>query len=292
MNAPADICTLVIIALTVFSSFIGFRDPGYTEKFIFAPTEILACKQYYRLVTSAFLHADVRHLLTNMISLFLFGRIMESAVGPVQFLVIYFAAIVGGSLLSLWLHRNHEYRALGASGGVCGMIFSYIALFPDRRIFAHMFIPIPAWAYGILFLIASFVALRRRADNIGHDAHIGGAVIGLWTTGALQTWALRQNLNWFIILSGVSLALFIYFLKNPMLLPSWSFLPEFGRRENAQREVPAHRRELHDVDAVLDKISREGVESLTAEEKAFLKNVSAKYQNRAQSEKPKSDLII
>ena len=292
MNEPIAICTLVIIALTVFCSFLGFRDPAFTERFIFAPTEILACKQYYRLFTSAFLHADVNHLLMNMVSLYFFGSMMELYLGPVRFLLIYFAAIVGGDLLSLWLHRNHEYRSYGASGGVCGMIFSYITLFPNGTILAHFFIPIPAWAYGILFLIASFVGLRRKTDNVGHDAHIGGAVIGMWVTGALQPWAIRENLNWFLILSGISLALFIYFLKNPMLLPLWAVFPKWERQKKGTREVPPHRRETHDIDAVLDKISREGVESLTAEEKAFLKNVSTKYQNRAQSEKPKSDLII
>jgi membrane associated rhomboid family serine protease len=292
MNEPAAICTLVIIVLTVLSSSVGFRDPGFTEKFIFAPTEILACKQYYRLVTSAFLHADVNHLATNMITLFLFGRIMERHVGPAQFLLIYFAAIVGGSFLSLWLHRNHEYRAYGASGGVCGMVFSYIALFPRSTIFAHLFIPIPAWAYGILFLAGSFIALRRKTDNIGHDAHIGGAIIGLWTTGALQPWAVRENLDWFLLLSGVALALFFYFWKNPMLLPSWSLTPGWPRGKKSKREAPPQRREVHDVDAILDKISREGVESLTAEEKAFLNRVSSKYQNRDKSDKPKSDLII
>jgi membrane associated rhomboid family serine protease len=292
MNEPAAIFTLVIIALTVMSSFVGFRDPGFTEKYIFSPVEILAGKQYYRLVTSAFLHADVNHLLMNMVTLFLFGRIMESEVGSGQFLLIYFAAIVGGGLLSLWLHRNHEYRAYGASGGVCGMVFSYIALFPNRKILAHMFLPMPAWAYGILFLIGSFIALRRKTDNIGHDAHIGGAVIGMWTTGALQPWAIRENVNWFLILSGVSLVFFFYFVKNPMFLPTGAFASRFVRQNKAGREIPPHRRETHDVDAILDKISREGLESLTAGEKVFLDRVSSKYQNRAQSEKPKSDLII
>ena len=292
MSEPTAICTLVIIALTVLCSFKGFRDPRFTERFIFSPTAILADKQYYRLFTSAFLHADLNHLLTNMVTLFLFGSVMEQFVGPLQFLVIYFAAIVGGGLLSLWVHRHHEYSAYGASGGVCGMVFSYIALFPTGTIFAQMFIPLPAWAYGILFLVGSFVRFRRKLDNIGHDAHIGGAIIGLWTTGALQPWAVWQNLNWFLILSGVSVALFIYFLKNPLFLPLRCFTPKLGRREKSTREVPAYRREARDIDAVLEKISRGGMESLTAEEKSFLKNVSNKYQNRAQSEKPKSDLII
>lgn len=292
MHEPAVISTYVIIALTAFCSFIGFRDPAFAEKFIFAPMEILACKQYYRIFTSAFLHADLRHLLYNMVSLFLFGRIMETAVGSGEFLLIYFASVVGGSLLSLWLHRNHDYRAYGASGGVCGVVFSYIAMDPNSTIFAHMFLPMPAWAYGILFLIGSYFALKQGTDNIGHDAHIGGAVIGLWTTGALQPSAVREHLVWFLILSAISAALFIYFLKNPLLLPLSTFRIKWNPSKKASRKTRPPRNETLEVDTILEKISRSGFNSLTAEEKSFLDSVSAKYQTRAKSDKPKSDLII
>jgi membrane associated rhomboid family serine protease len=290
MNEP--VYTIAIIVLTVGCSWMGFRDPGFTEKFIFSPIEVLAGKQYYRLVTSAFLHADLNHLLMNMVTLYLYGRVLEPFLGPGEFLLVYFASIVGGSLLSLWLHRHQEYRAYGASGGVCGMVFSFVALYPNGTVLPFFVIPIPAWVYGILFLIGSFVALRRQADNIGHDAHIGGAVIGLWTTGALQPWAVQDHLKWFLILSAVALALFFYFIKNPMLLPISAFAGKFGRRKEQRRQAAPRRRETRDVDEVLEKISREGMDSLTAEERALLQTVSKKFQSRAESEKPKSDLII
>jgi hypothetical protein len=172
------------------------------------------------------------------------------------------------------------------------MVFSYVALFPNGTIMHGMLIPMPAWAYAIVFLIGSFIALRNRADNIGHDAHIGGAIIGLWVTAALQPWAVEQNLKWFLIISALSLALFIYFLKNPMFLPISAFMPERPRRKQKSGAVPGYRREPLEVDVILDKISRSGFESLTTEEKAFLGRVSGKYQSRAQSETPKSDLII
>src|SRR3569833_313 len=218
MDEPTAIYTFAIIVLTVGCSLIGFRDPDFTERFIFSPLAVLAGKQYYRLVTSAFLHLDLNHLLMNMITLFLFRRILEAHIGPWQFLLVYFASIIGGDLLSLWLHRNHEYRSLGASGGVCGAVFSFIAMYPTGTILSHFVIPIPAWAYGILFLIGSIVALRRQRDNIGHDAHNGGAVIGLWATGALQPWAGQDHLKWFLILSAVAVALFFFFIKNLLLL--------------------------------------------------------------------------
>jgi len=200
---------------------------------------------------------------------------------------------VGGNLLSLWLHRHHEYRAYGASGGVCGVVFSYIALEPNGTMLAHFIFPMPAWAYGILFLIGSYVAIRQGRDNVGHDAHIGGAALGLWITGALKPWAIQEHPFWFAILSSISIALFLYFYKNPLMLPMSSFrfrLPRFKRQPRATA-VP-RRNEAREVDAVLEKISQSGIESLTAEERALLNQVSSKFQSRAQSEKPRSDLII
>jgi membrane associated rhomboid family serine protease len=292
MYETVPICTILIIVLTVFCSFIGFRDPAFTEKFIFSPLEILAFKKYYRMVTSAFLHADLNHLLNNMVTLWFFGRGLEMILGPVKFLVIYFGAIVGGNLLSLWLHRQHEYRAYGASGGVCGVVFSYITLNPNGTLFAHFIIPMPAWAYGILFLIGSYLALRRGRDNIGHDAHIGGAALGLWITGAFEPRAIQMHWIWFAVLSAISLALFLYFFKNPMMLPMSSIGFSLPRFKKERRAAAPPRNEAREVDAVLEKISQKGVQSLTDEERALLNRVSNKFQNRAKSEKPKSDLII
>src|SRR3954469_10647660 len=118
-----SIFVFLIIGATVWISIVGFKNPTFEEGLIFCPEFILADKQYYRLVSSAFLHADWRHLAFNMFSLYAFGVHLEADYGPLTFLAIYFASIVGGSLLALWLHRHHVYRAYGASGGVCGIIF-------------------------------------------------------------------------------------------------------------------------------------------------------------------------
>ncbi len=293
MHETVPICTIVILVVTVVCSVLGFRDPAFTEKYIFSPMEILAFKQYHRIITSAFLHADWNHLLNNMISLWFFGPVLEFVLGPIQFLLVYFGAVIGGNLLSLWLHRNHEYRAYGASGGVCGVVFSYITINPNGTLIAHFIFPMPAWAYGFLFLIGSYIALRQGRDNVGHDAHLGGAVLGLWITGALKPQAIEQHPIWFALLSVISAALFFYFYKNPLMLPMTSLnfsLPRFKRRSRAA--AAPRRNEARDVDAVLEKISQTGIESLTAEERALLSRVSSKYQTRSQSKKPKSDLII
>jgi membrane associated rhomboid family serine protease len=278
-------CTVAIIALTSIYSLIGFRDPAFREKHLFSVREILAEKEYHRVFTSALLHADWNHLLLNMVTLFLFGRGIEESLGVAQYLAIYLAAIFGGSVLSLWIHRHHEYRAYGASGGVCGLVFSYIFLFPEGSIMVFP-LPffIPAWLYAILFLVGSFLALKRQADHVGHDAHLGGAIIGLWTTAGLEPSIVRIQPKLFLTISALSVLLFVYLVKNPMFLPLSSFF-SFGASPKVKPGPgqPPARDEAGKLDAILEKISRSGMDSLTLEEKALLNSASEKYRRRQDS---------
>jgi membrane associated rhomboid family serine protease len=293
MSEPFATCTVAIIILTSCFSLIGFRDFSFREKYLFSPTEILAGKQYYRAITSALLHADWQHLLLNMVSLYLFGRHIELFFGPGRFLLIYFAAIVGGSALSLIIHRHHEYRAYGASGGVCGMIFSYIFLIPGGSIYQWPIpLPMPAWLYAVLFFAGSFLALRRQDDNIGHDAHLGGAIIGLWTSAALEPWMVRQQPKLFVAISGLSVLLFWYLARNPLFLPLTHFLPAWAQRQAKSGPDPRSGSETLELDGLLEKISKNGIDSLSPEEKAALSSISEKYRRRSESKKPESDLII
>jgi membrane associated rhomboid family serine protease len=293
MSEPFATCTVAIIVLTSCFSLIGFRDFSFREKYLFSATEILAGKQYYRAITSALLHADWQHLLLNMVSLYLFGRHIELFLGPGRFLLIYFAAIVGGSALSLIIHRHHEYRAYGASGGVCGMIFSYIFLFPGGSIVSFQLpVPMPSWLFAILFFVGSFLALRRQDDNIGHDAHLGGAIIGLWTSAALEPWMVRQQPKLFVTISVLSVLLFWYLARNPLFLPLTQFLPAWAQRQAKSGPGLRSRSETLELDGLLEKISKSGIDSLSPEEKAALNSISEKYRRRSESKKPESDLII
>src|SRR6266436_1694183 len=130
MHDSSTSFALLLIVVTGVWSFLGFRNPAIIEKFIFNLQSILAEKEYYRLVTSAFLHANWQHLIFNMLSLYFFGERVELELGKYSFLFIYLGAVIGGSLLSLFIHRHHQYLAYGASGGVCGIIFAHILLFP------------------------------------------------------------------------------------------------------------------------------------------------------------------
>lgn len=185
----------LIIALTGITSVMAFSNRDLTDKLIFNVGAVLRDKQWYRLLTSAFLHGDWMHLIFNMLTLYFFSGIIISAFNAWIYLIIYFGSILCGGLLSLFVHRKEPYYlALGASGGVVGVLFSAIALAPNVGI-GLLFIPgrIPGWLFGILYLGYSIYAMRKGADNIGHDAHLGGAATGLILTIIFAPIVLQMN---------------------------------------------------------------------------------------------------
>ena len=292
MDGP--IFTYLIIALTCVVSYCAFRNQALEDRFIFDPQIILAGREYHRVVTSAFLHAGWGHLLFNMLSLYLFGSSIELRLGPAQFLLIYFSSVIGGSLLSLYVHRNHQYLAYGASGGVCGIIFTSILIAPTAGIYSFPIpFPIPGWLYAIVFMVGSFFAMRaNNKGGIGHDAHLGGAIVGFLTAAALNPGLVRHSPGIFATILGISVLLWIYLWTNPLLLPVTSFFGSGIKTQRRKASLPKHKRETLQIDSILDKIARQGIESLTSEEKALLDEVSGKYRRRGESKKPESGLSI
>jgi membrane associated rhomboid family serine protease len=292
MHEPVTWCSLLLIAVTCAVSYAGFRSREVEEKYIFRPESILAGKEYYRLVTSAFLHSGWSHLIWNMVGLYLFGRLIELSLGVKDLLLIYFGSVIGGDLLSLYVHRHHDYLSYGASGGVSGIVFAFLLLFPGASIGWYFVVPIPGWLYAVGFMVGSFVALKKAKDNIGHDAHLGGAIVGLLIAAALHPQAARYNWTIFLLVLVPAILLLVWLWRNPLFLstPSFFGLPFEVKRRRSQ--LPAYKQESKRVDALLEKIARNGVDSLTAEEKAFLERVSERYRRREQSRKPESGLAI
>ena len=292
MTEPLPVCNLLIIASTCLMSWLAFRNPILEEKYVFDPRAILTGKEYFRLVSSNFLHSGWPHLLLNMASLYCFGGPLEVVFGAKDFLLIYFGGMIGGDLLSLYVHRHHVYRSYGASGAVCGTIFAYLLLFPGASIGQFLIpIPIPGWLYCIGFIVTSFMAMKTGKDNIGHDEHLGGAIVGLLIAAALHPMFAREN--WIIFLSVLSGAvlLLIYLWINPLFLPVKTFLGNSNTRAS-RANTPAHKREALQVDAILEKINVGGLDSLSPAERELLLTTSAKFQSRADSKKPDSGLAI
>ena len=177
------IATIAIIVANTLVSLKGFNDGTFFERYKFGIGAIQA-GQKERMVTSGFLHVDLTHLFFNMFTLYFFANVVISWLGPGKFLIIYFISLIAGSLLALFFHKDEpQYSAVGASGAVTGILYAAILLQPDMQL-GIMFIPIPlpAYVFGIGYLLYSIYGMKSRLGNIGHTAHFGGAIGGYATT--------------------------------------------------------------------------------------------------------------
>lgn len=177
----ADIITIIIIAITAVISFKGFNNPVFFDRYKFNVGAILKGKQWDRMITSAFLHGDVMHLIFNMFTFYFFSTLILDYSGFVFFIIVYFGSIFVGNFLSLWVHRKEfYYSAIGASGGVSGILFAVISFAPTIGITIFPIpVPISGWIFGIIYLAYSVYGMRAQLGNIGHDAHLGGAIFGI-----------------------------------------------------------------------------------------------------------------
>ncbi|WP_298392477.1 rhomboid family intramembrane serine protease [Flavobacterium sp.] len=163
-----------LIAANVIISFKGFEDSLFFRKYQFHVGSIRSGEQL-RMISSGFLHVDIQHLAFNMLSLYFFAPYVYGILNNFSFLLIYFASLIFGSLLTMVFHNNnYSYSAVGASGAVMGIIYSAILLEPRIQIYGF----IPGYLFGIIYLLYSIYGMKAQNDNIGHTAHFGGAVGG------------------------------------------------------------------------------------------------------------------
>lgn len=178
--------TYFIIGITVLISYAAFQNPGLMAKAQFNAAHIFARKEYYRLVSHAFVHSGWGHLLVNMFVLFFFGPAVEmylkyyfgrSAV--FYFILLYFGGIIVSNLWALVKHRhNYYYNAVGASGAVSAVLFAFIFFDPWEPLYLFGLVKIPGIVFAAGYLIYSYFMNKRQQDNVAHDAHLLGALFG------------------------------------------------------------------------------------------------------------------
>ncbi|QHL89428.1 rhomboid family intramembrane serine protease [Nibribacter ruber] len=181
--------TILLIIITVAISMYAWRNQNLMENWVHHPQSVAQHNEWWRLLTSGFLHADFGHLFFNMFSFYMFGRVVEQyfmaifgpTMGIVLYLVLYLGAIILSDLPTYFKHRNDRgYYSLGASGGVAAIIFSSIYFNPQSEL---IIFPIPfhikGYIFGALYLIYSYYQARRAGDGINHSAHFYGALFGV-----------------------------------------------------------------------------------------------------------------
>ncbi|MBP8066818.1 MAG: rhomboid family intramembrane serine protease [Flavobacterium sp.] len=200
---------LLIIAVTAIFSYRGFSDQAFFRKYEFHIGSIRA-GEHLRMITSGFLHADFTHLIFNMLTLYFFAPVVIAYLGVMHFVIIYFGSLIFGSLLSLYFHKNdYYYRAIGASGAVTGVLYSAILLRPDMTLGLYFIIPVPAYLFGIGYLLYSIYGMKAKNDNIGHTAHFGGAIGGYIITLSQVPSMLYENTLMVVLLALPIVLLFI-----------------------------------------------------------------------------------
>lgn len=280
MDQAVEGFTVVLIVANAIVTFRGFGSRFFLERHVFHVRRILEDGQYVRIVTSGFLHANVPHFAFNMFALYSFSQGVGMVMGIVDFVALYFGSLIAGNLLALYVHRNHpEYRALGASGAVSGVVFASILMFPDGMI-GFLFLPIgiPSWLFGLLFIAVSIYGIRSQAGMIGHEAHLGGAIAGVLICAALVPPLLTLRpllLAALLVPAGIYLYLLV---TRPELVRA-------GRRYEPRARAPrrddgdgGRRTMREELDRLLEKVNREGIDGLSRRERARLHDLSQRLR--------------
>ena len=260
---------VLLLVFTGVVTYKGFKSRPYFDTYSFEVDGILGHKEYSRLITSGFLHANWIHFGLNMITLLAFSDEIEWRMGIVKYIILYFGSLLGGNLLALYIHRNHhEYRAVGASGAISGMIAAFILFDPTAKIeFLFLPIGIQSWILGLVFVLISILGIKKQADNIGHEAHLGGLITGVLLTVVMQP-SLMFSRWWVIILVLTPAFIFFYLIFNK---PEILMIEDYWGWDRRSRKYGLTKEE--ELNMLLDKIRKDGMTSLNRRERNRLKEL-------------------
>lgn len=271
--------TIALVIILIAATWLTLRNERLFEKYLFRVDDVLIRKEYHRIISAGFLHADWFHLGFNAFALYAFGRAVEAELPLLQYVLLFLGSVIGGNLLALFIHRQHgDYSAVGASGGISGIMFAFTLLYPDAGIqFILIPIPINAVVFSFLYILVSIYGIKSKRGNIGHEAHLGGAVTGLALAALIRPDVFIAHLTTFLILFVPTLLYLIVIWRKPEVLLIDGYSRYLGRRFAEQRkEKGKKKKELNsesaeeEIDRILDKINRSGMESLTRKEKKKL----------------------
>ena len=279
MSYNVGLVSLVLIIINIVFTYKGLKYREVFDQYSFYVDNILLYKDYKRLVTAGFLHVSWTHLIFNMMSLFVFSGSLELFINSNEYLFIYFVSLIGGNLFSLYIHRNHgDYSAVGASGAVSGIIFACIALDPGISV-GMFFIPvsIPGWLFAFVFVLYSVYGIHSRRDNIGHEAHLGGALIGLVAAVAVHPSSLLDNYIVILIIMVPGIFFIYMTITRPhlLLIDNLFFKKHKTRIINIDHRYNIDRtNQQENINAILEKIHKKGINSLSKKEKDLLNRYS------------------
>lgn len=190
---PISIHWILLITIG-WASYQAFENIRLREKLTFIPGLISSRKEWYRMFSCAWVHADFNHLLINLIVLWSFGEMVSArfkyfwgSSGDLAYLALFILGVFASNISTFFKHRNDPYyRAVGASGGVSAVVFASILMEPSSKLLLFFILPIPAILFGVAYLVYSSVMSKKTGDFINHDAHFWGGVFGFVFTAAMR----------------------------------------------------------------------------------------------------------
>jgi membrane associated rhomboid family serine protease len=184
----------LILVVTLLVSIIGMSRPAFVAWAMLRPYTLFRNREYEKLITSGFVHADFGHLIFNLITFYSFAIPLERRIGSLRFVSLYFIGMVLSEIGTCLKHRNDpNYASLGASGAILAVLFASIVYDPTQSLFIIPIpVPIPAPLFAVGYLIYSYWSSRQRVGNVNHDAHIGGALTGLVFVALTEPRAYRR----------------------------------------------------------------------------------------------------
>jgi membrane associated rhomboid family serine protease len=189
-----------IMILTAGISLLGmYQIPDIINRFLFRPYFFLRERQYETMIMSGFIHADIGHLLFNMITFYFFAFPLERFLGTTRFVILYFVGLVISHTCTWYKERNNpQYASLGASGAISAVLFAYIVYFPTTTLFIIPIpFPIPAALFAVGYVAYSWWASKNSNDRINHDAHLCGAFSGIGFVAATDLGAFTRLISMF-----------------------------------------------------------------------------------------------
>ena len=183
-----------------------------------------------------------------------------------------------GELLSLLVHRYHgDYSSVGMSGAICGIMFASVAMYPDMGVGIFLLpIAIPGWIYAMVFVLFSIYGIRSKKNNIGHDAHLGGALVGMILALIMNPSVLAYHYGKILIILLPTLVFIYLIITRPEILlvdnlfyKTHQDFYSIDHKYNAE-----HTSQQQEIDRILDKINRRGMRSLDKKEKETLEAYS------------------
>lgn len=197
---------LVLLAAIALISYRAIKDPLLFNRLKFNVSSV-ENGEYYRLLTAGFIHVDYNHLFFNGFTLFIFGGNVLYGLGTLNFILLYLISLLMGNGLAYYYHKkNPYYTAVGASGAIMGIVYSSILMFPEMELaFIFFPVPMPAYVFGVGYLIYTLFGIKSQNDGIGHTAHFGGAIGGIICTLVFDPFVFEKSFYTLVLMVVITL---------------------------------------------------------------------------------------